>query len=68
MHKLLPEQYVHPAELAQAEQSEWTEHCVLQVSREENVLSDRQLLSAVSDRMHSSVELHHEHLTRESER
>jgi hypothetical protein len=52
MQALFPEQYVHPAELAQVEQSEWTEHDVVQVSREEIVLSDRQLLSAVSDRMH----------------
>jgi hypothetical protein len=68
MQALFAEQYVHPAELAHAEQSEWIEHCVVQVSREEIVLSDRQLLSAVSDRMHCPVALHQEHLTGESEK
>jgi hypothetical protein len=60
---LLAEQYVQPAKLTQLWQSENDEHDVTQVSREESVFSAGQLFLAVIERMHSLVEVHHEHLT-----
>ena len=51
-------QYMQPVSDTQLLQSVAAEHEVTQVSREENVWSDLQLLPAVSGRMHWLVELH----------
>jgi len=58
---------MQPVTETQLLQSVAAEQEVTQVSREENVWSDLQLLPAVSGRMHWLVELHQEHLTGESE-